>query len=476
MIAAIVIVFMLGYTAIAFEQTLKINKAATAITLGMLLWTMYIYVHPETIINAHPDSFKNFIEADPALSTHLLSDQTTHYVVDFQIIDHLGNVAEIIFYLIGAMTIVSIIDFHGGFGSLTDRIHTRDKRRLLWMIAIITFFMSSVLDNLTTAIVMTMVLRRLVAEQQDRWIFGSMIIIAANCGGAWTPIGDVTTIMLWINGNITSGVVMKDLFLPSIVSMAIPVWIASRLLKGGDVIDKPQPSPVSELAYNPNITHQERLSILIFGITCLLCVPVFKSVTGLPPFIGILFAMGLMWIYTEILYNHKKNIPKEQQYRVPYILSKLDLPTILFFLGILMAVATLEAAGILRQAAGFLDMYVHNTYGVNILIGFLSSVIDNVPLVAAAMGMYPILTPGAAELAPHATYMLSFVQDGTFWQLLAYCAGVGGNILIIGSAAGVVVMGLERINFIWYAKHISLLAISGYFSGILIFLLQKLVF
>lgn len=476
MIIAIVIVFILGYTAIALEQTIKINKAATALTLGMLLWTMYIYAAPETIVNAHPDSFKDFIYADPVLSAHSLSDQATRYVVDFQIIKHLGNIAEIIFYLLGAMTIVSIIDFHGGFATLTDRIRTRDKQNLLWLIAIITFFMSSVLDNLTTAIVMIMMVRRLVSDRHNRWIFGSMVIIAANCGGAWTPIGDVTTIMLWINNNITSSVILRDLFLPSMISMIVPVFVASRSLKGDITTDRPQTSSVPEFTYNPAITWEERVSILTFGIACLLAVPVFKSVTGLPPFTGILFALGLMWIYMEILYNRKKDITQEQQFRVPYILSKLDLPTILFFLGILMAVAALEAAGVLGRAATFLDVYIHNTYIVNVCIGFLSSIIDNVPLVAAAIGMYPILTPETADAAPHAAYMLNFVQDGTFWQLLAYCAGVGGNILIIGSTAGVVVMGLQRINFIWYMKHISLPAIGGYLAGILVFVLQKLIF
>lgn len=472
MATTMLLLFILGYVFIALENKTGINKAAVALILGMLLWTFYVFTDPVTILNANKDSFHHFLSAQPDYTSLPLSGQVIKFIVNLQIIDHLGDVSEILFYLLAAMTIVEVIDIHGGFEGITRHITTRNKKKLLWLVAFLTFFMSAVLDNMTSAIVMMMLLQKLLDKPQERWVFGSIIVIAANAGGAWTPIGDVTTIMLWINDNITSGSIMQSLFFPSVIALALPVWIVSMRLKG-DVASQGNVNSEENLS---GITCSERNRILILGVLCLLFVPVFKSFTHLPPFAGILLALGMFWTYLEILYNRKKNIPADRQYRLPYVLSKIDLPTILFFFGILMAVAALEAIGLLGSLSVFLDKQVHNVYIVSILIGLLSSIIDNVPLVAASMGMYPVLTSQAAAAMPEPAYMANFVQDGTFWELIAYCAGTGGSILIIGSAAGVVVMGLEKISFTWYLKHISWLALTGFLGGIGIYILQKNLF
>lgn len=424
----LVILFISGYTLIALEHKTGINKSAIALLLGILLWTLI----PHT---------------------------------DKEIINHLGDTAEILFYLLGAMTIVEWIDTHNGFSLITDHITTRNKRKLLWIIALITFIMSSVLDNLTTSIVMIMLLRRLVNEQRERWIFGSIIIIAANAGGAWTPIGDVTTIMLWINNNITSLNVICHLFFPSLISLIIPLIITTYRLQG-EILPRQATNTNTTLA----ISRGEQMKILIIGITSLLFVPVFKEFTNLPPFMGIMLALGGVWTYSEVLYNRKRNLPPEKIHRIPSVLTKVDYSTLLFFLGILMAVAALQIAGLLDQTATFLNNRIHDVYLINMIIGILSSVIDNVPLVAAAMGMYP-LTHTSVTLSP---YLVNFTTDGAFWELLAYCTGTGGSILIIGSAAGVVVMGMERINFMWYMKHIAWTALLGYLAGIGAYYLQSL--
>lgn len=470
MVTIMVIVFIIGYVFIALENKIGINKAAISLILGILLWVLYIFAGTQPIIQADPHSFQEFLHTDPAYVSLSPAQQVIKYVVNLQIIDHLGSIAEILFYLLGAMTIVEIIDIHGGFNGITGRITTRNKKKLLWLISFITFFMSAVLDNMTSAIVMIMLLQKILEKPQERWLFGSMVVIAANAGGAWTPIGDITTIMLWINDNITSGNIMKSLFLPSAVSLAIPLALASFSLRGN--VAGESPVSLASTASSP-INTRERNIIFIFGVACLLAVPVFKSFTHLPPFAGILLTLGLFWIYIDLLYNRKKANSRIPQFRVPYVLSKVDFPTILFFLGILMAVGALEAAGVLKDLSIFLDQQVHNVYIVSIIIGFLSSIIDNVPLVAASMGMYPVLTPTAAAAMPEPAYMANFVQDGAFWELIAYCAGTGGSILIIGSAAGVVVMGLEKISFTWYLKHISWMAIAGFLAGIGLYALLR---
>ena len=446
MIIAIIVVFILGYMAIALEHPLKVDKTASALFLGMLLWTMY---------------------AVGVLSGDVFPDRNMD-LLNGSIIEHMGDISEILFFLIGAMTIVELIDVHGGFSVITERITTRKKRKLLWLLCFVTFFMSAVLDNLTTSIVMIMLLRKLISEQKERWIFGSMIVIAANSGGAWSPIGDITTIMLWVRGNVTTEGLLSNILLPSIVSMLVPLAIISTRL------DKAVLPPVAISATgNDTVTKSDKNRFFIFGVVSLLLVPVFKSLTHLPPFIGVLFFLSLLWIYTEYYYNNK-TVNKEREYRILRVLSRIDIPTILFFLGILMAVAVLQETGILANMALYLDEKVHNVYIINIVLGILSSIVDNVPLVAAAMGMYPLADPAALSSLPaaEAAYAMNFVQDGIFWEFLSYCAGVGGSMLIIGSAAGVVVMGLEKINFIWYLKNISLLALLGYLAGAAFYIFQ----
>lgn len=472
MITLMVGVFMLGYIAIAMEHQLRINKSATAITLGVVLWTIYIFINDAQIIEINKEGFNYFLQHHPEVLQNTLSEQVNLFVGNFQILNHLGDIASILFFLLCAMTIVELIDSHGGFAIITKRITTKNKRKLLWIIGILSFFLSAVLDNLTTAIVMVMLVRKLLPEQSDRWIFGGVIIIAANSGGAWSPIGDITTIMLWINENVTSAKLLEHIFLPSLVSLLVPLLILSKKIKG-DIL--PSRVETYEEAEH-HLPYKFRLAIFICGVGGLIFVPVFKSITHLPPFMGILLSLGVLWIFSEIVYNLFKRTISHSMRRIPFILTKIDMPTILFFLGILMAVAALECVGVLHSAAAFLDKEVHNVYLINTIIGLLSSLFDNVPLVAASMGMYPIATPEMVAASATPEYLTHFMQDGTFWQLLTFCAGTGGSILIIGSAAGVVVMGLERIDFIWYLKNVTLLALLGFFAGIGTFLLQMWLF
>lgn len=462
-------IFVIGYIGIAFEHPLKINKAGIAILTGVVLWIVYILSAGEFIPSASQEEFEHFLVASPQIQSLPLHEQQIRFVVDNQILESIGDIAEILIFLMGAMAIVELIDSHGGFEFITNRINAKNKHKLLWMIAAITFFMSAMLDNLTTSIVMIMLLRKLVANYKERWLFGSLIVIAANSGGAWSPIGDVTTIMLWIKGNITSLATIKALILPCIVSVVIPTAIASRLLHG--IITSPEYSDERPKILDV-ISVKERLSILVIGVFCLVSIPVFKTLTHLPPFMGVLGALSVMWIYTELMYRHINDIEESIKNRVSKVLKHIDMPTIFFFMGILLAVSALQCSGILANFSHYLDDKVHNVYVINTLIGVLSSIVDNVPLVAGAIGMYPVNDIGTT-FAVDPEYAAMFVQDGIFWQLLTYCAGVGGSILIIGSAAGVVVMGLEKINFIWYAKNISLMAFSGYIAGVGVYILQN---
>ena len=465
-------VFVLGYLGIAMEHKLQINKAGIALITGIVLWVIYIFSAGYFIPAFNQAEFDHFMEISPQLEKLSLHEQYIRFAVDGQVLEHIGDIAETLLFLMGAMTIVELVDVHGGFAFITDRITTRNKHRLLWAIAILTFFMSAILDNMTTAIVMIMMLRKLIANYKERWLFGSIIVIAANCGGAWSPIGDVTTIMLWIKGNITTLPTISRLFLPSLVSMLIPVVIANRLLHG--ILSQPDyKDEIPKLQQVMSV--RGRLSILILGIACLVSVPVFKSVTHLPPFMGIMLALGVIWVYTEWMYKRSPNIEESIRERVAKVLSHIDMSTILFFLGILLSVAALQVAGVLSSFAGFLDEHVHNVYAINVLIGTLSSIVDNVPLVAGAIGMYPVADAALVAASADPAYMEAFMPNGAFWQLLTYCAGVGGSILIIGSAAGVVVMGLEKIRFGWYMKNISLMALTGYLAGVLMYWLQSLI-
>ena len=442
MTTAMILLFAVGYACIALEHKIKIDKAATALFMFGAIWSLYA-----------------LLSGSDSTGTELL--------------EHLGSTCETLFFLIGAMTIVELIDTHGGFGIITERITTRNKLLLVWLLAFITFFMSAVLDNMTTTIIMIMMLRRIIPDARDRWIFAGVIIIAANSGGAWSPIGDVTTIMLWMRGNVTAQSLIVYLILPCIVSLLIPAYIATRMLRRGEKmlpeVDRTVPLP-------DGIGKRFSRAVLYSGVAGLLFIPIFKSLTGLPPYVGMMLVLGALWILTEWAYDKKKRgMEEEHKHRVSRVLANIDMPTILFFLGILMSVAGLQSAGLLNTAAEWLDKNVHEVFTITSVVGVLSSVIDNVPLVAACMGMYPVADAAAIAAAADPAYTEMFMPDGLFWLLLTYCAGVGGSILIIGSAAGVVAMGLEKIDFTWYLKNISLMAFLGYVSGIAVIFLESLI-
>ena len=422
----IVAIFVAGYACIALEAFTKVNKAAVALLMCVLCWTAYCLI-PGHDLTSLPES--------------------------------LGETAETLFFLMGAMTIVEIVDANGGFNFVRDTMKTRSKRKLLWRVAFMTFFLSAILDNLTTSIVMIMVLRKLIQDPKERLIFASMVIVAANSGGAFSPIGDVTTIMLWIKGMVSTGGVLTELFIPSLVSMVVPAFLLSLSLKGK--FDKAQNLQVGEVSV---FTKHQRQAVFCLGVGGLIFVPIFKTITHLPPYMGILLVLGVLWTVTEIFNRHLDESDPMAK-RVTHLLTRIDMSTILFFLGILMAVLCLKQVGVLNAMGdGLNTAFSGNPYLITGIIGVLSSIVDNVPLVAACMNMY--------DVVPDTIYAV----DGSFWQLLAYCAGVGGSMLIIGSAAGVVVMGLEKITFGWYMKHISWLVFVGYVAGILVYALEKAVF
>ncbi len=464
-----VIVFVLGYAAIALEHNIKVNKTASALFLGVILWVMLMFDAGNILTADIGGRFSSFLQSHPDVASLPQFEQYIHYISENQILGFLGEISEILFFLMGAMTIVEIVDQHGGFNIITNRIKTRNKVKLLWIIAIITFFMSAVLDNLTTSIVMVALLRKLIERRHDRWLYAGIVIIAANAGGAWSPIGDVTTIMLWINGNVTAASIITKLFLPSLVSMVVPVAVFSFMLKGDFPILKKYEMGINNPS--PTATRRERHLIFIIGVGALLFTPVFKVITHLPPFLGMLLGLSVLWIFTEIMYHRKSDLDEKEKKTVARVLKNVDVPTILFFLGILSAVDALQSAGHLSLVSQWLDQSFSNVYVPNIFIGLLSAIVDNVPLVAGAMGMHPVVTPEVLATASNAGLLGNYVADGTFWNLLAYCAGTGGSILIIGSAAGVAVMGLEKIEFMWYMKRISLLALLGYFAGVLTYYL-----
>ena len=433
---AIILAFVIGYLFIAIESVTKINKAAIALLMFVVCWTIFM-IDPASLV--------------PALAS--IDHSQMANAVSKIIEEHLGETGTTLFFLMGAMTIVELVDQNGGFNFVKDTLKTKSKRSLLWRIAIMTFILSAILDNLTTSIVMIMILRKLVKERKDRVIYASLVIIAANSGGAFSPIGDVTTIMLWNKGVITAAGVITEVLIPSIVSMVIPAYVLSLSLKGELVVPEAKKAANAEEDY---LTASQRKLIFFLGVGGLIFVPIFKTITHLPPFVGILLVLGILWTVTESMYRHLEHDDSDgMQKRVSRMLTRIDMSTILFFLGILMAVGSLQTIGALAQLGEGLNVWFDgNHYLVTGIIGVLSSIVDNVPLVAGCMGMYPVQAVG------------DMAVDGIFWQLLAYCAGVGGSMLIIGSAAGVVVMGLEKITFGWYMKHISWVAFLGYIAGI----------
>jgi len=427
-----IIVFVLGYMAIALEHPIKVDKAASALLIGGICWALYAF---------------------SGVDAHHMNEHLSHHLVD---------IAEILFFLLGAMTIVELIDAHEGFSIITDKITTNKKVALMWILSLITFFFSAALDNLTTAIVMSALLTKLIKDKEDLWMFAGMVILSANAGGAWSPIGDVTTIMLWIGGQVTANNIITSVFLPSVVCALVPLIYLTFKLKGE--ITRPVIVESKEHYTDPT-TPFERNLIFYMGVGGLLFVPIFKTITHLPPYVGMLLSLGVLWLVTEVLHR-SKNHEQKSQLSVIGVMKKVDVPTIFFFLGILLAVAALQTAGQLDIVANYLSdtfngQSTEGIYIINMIIGLLSSIVDNVPLVAGAMGMYPI-----AETGFYAT-------DGMFWEFLAYCAGTGGSVLIIGSAAGVAVMGILKIDFIWYVKNISLLALIGYLSGAATYILMQ---
>ena len=415
---SLILIFCIGYAAIIFEHAIHVEKTASALLTGILCWTLYILgVENKELVNS-------------------------------QLFTHLSDISSILFFLMGAMAIVELIDAHEGFNVFLNKIKTRNKKTLLWILCGLSFFLSAILDNLTTSIIMVSLLRKMVPVRNERWYFAGLVIISANAGGAWTPIGDVTTTMLWIGGQITTVPTMQTLIIPSLLCMIVPLLFATRSLKGD------LPTHHSGLDVNRNTSAFERRSILILGVLGLIFVPFFKSITNLPPFMGMMFSLGMLWVATELIHR-RKDFEEKKQFMVSSALSKIDLSSVLFFFGILAAISALEATEILHGLSHWLEHTISDYKVIVFAIGILSAIVDNVPLVAASMGMYP---------------MDLFPTDHQFWQFMAYCAGTGGSILIIGSAAGVTIMGMEKVNFFWYIRRISLLAFSGYVVGAIAYL------
>jgi Na+/H+ antiporter NhaD/arsenite permease-like protein len=437
MIIAIILIFILGYAAIVFEHSIKINKTASALITGVLCWTVYALNEPD------------------------------FHLVESELIHHFAEAAEILFFLLGAMTIVELIDAHEGFDVIVNAIKTKKKANFVWIIGFIAFFLSAILDNLTTTIVMVSFIRKFISDREDRLFVASIIVIAANAGGAWTPIGDVTTTMLWIGGQVTTWALVEHLFLPSLVCLIVPLLYVSFKMKGNFEAPKNEendpsvvPSPTIASASRFPVSEGHKKIVFFLGLFSLIFVPIFKTITHLPPFMGMLLSLGVMWMVVEIL--HAEKADEDKSTLTPLgALRKIDTPSILFFAGILLAVGTLSSTGVLKSAAEGLTYIFGNFNLIAIVIGLLSAIVDNVPLVAASMGMYSLE---------------QFPQDHDFWHFLAYCAGTGGSILIIGSAAGVAAMGMERIEFFWYMKRIAGIAAMGYFAGCLVFIVEQFIF
>lgn len=503
MYVMMVVVFILGYLAIALEHNIHVDKAASALLTAAILWTLLMLGADVLLAGGDVANMTNM-----AHGGHGGAGLDVSALLNVELRHHLSEIAEILFFLMGAMVIVELIDAHDGFEVITRRIATTSAVSLLWTIGGLTFFLSALLDNLTTTIVMVSLLRKLVADKQMRWWYVGLVVICANAGGAWSPIGDVTTTMLWIGHQISANRIIMDLILPSLVAAIVPLAVLSMMLRGKQVSRPAVADGMSQMAVNhqADLHHQAdratqsystdksddtikdnaqtqsstnnpispamRQSVLALGLSALAFVPVFKTITHLPPYMGILFGVGILWIFTEIKHHHHSWEVKKRV-TVVGVLSRVDMASILFFLGILLAVSSLATSGHLGHMGAWLDQNFGNLYVINILIGLLSSLVDNVPLVAGAMKMYPLLATAdltgltGAELARQG----QFVQDGEFWHFLAYCAGTGGSCLIIGSAAGVAAMGMEKIPFTWYLKRISGLALLGYLTGAGVYML-----
>lgn len=464
----LIIIFVIGYLAIALEHPFKIDKAASALVMGGIIWGALALGIDELVtkefLSEFYEKFKTKFNSLKEIGVYS-SDEYAKPIkfLKYELSHHLVDIGEILFFLLAAMTIVELVDSHQGFSIITDKITTKRKVPLMWILCVISFFFSAVLDNLTTSIVMAALISKMIKDKKDLWMFAGMIIISANAGGAWSPMGDVTTIMLWVGGQVTAWNIIYSIFIPSLVCMIVPLLYISFKLKGS--IQSPDLTSLnSEIS---SVNTFERNLIFYMGVLGLLFVPIFKITTGLPPYVGMLLSLGVLWVTTEILHRDK-NYEQKRHLSVIGVLKKVDTPTIFFFLGILLAVAGLQSAGQLDIVAKYLENTFsgeNKIYIINVLIGLMSALVDNVPLVAGAMGMY--------EIGPIQDGILAYPQDHKFWQFLAYCAGTGGSVLIIGSAAGVAVMGILKIDFMWYLKYISFLALIGYVAGAITYVIMQ---
>lgn len=464
----LIIIFVIGYLAIALEHPIKIDKAASALVMGGIIWGALALGIDDLVtkefLSEFYEKFKTKFNSLKEIGVYS-SDEYAKPIkfLKYELSHHLVDIGEILFFLLAAMTIVELVDSHQGFSIITDKITTKRKVPLMWILCVISFFFSAVLDNLTTSIVMAALISKMIKDKKDLWMFAGMIIISANAGGAWSPMGDVTTIMLWVGGQVTAWNIIYTIFIPSLVCMIVPLLYISFKLKGS--IQSPDLTSLnSEIS---SVNTYERNLIFYMGVLGLLFVPIFKITTGLPPYVGMLLSLGVLWVTTEILHRNK-NYEQRRHLSVIGVLKKVDTPTIFFFLGILLAVAGLQSAGQLDIVAKYLENTFsgeNKIYIINVLIGLMSALVDNVPLVAGAMGMY--------EIGPIQDGILAYPQDHKFWQFLAYCAGTGGSVLIIGSAAGVAVMGILKIDFMWYVKRISFLALIGYVAGAITYIIMQ---
>ena len=464
----LIIIFVIGYLAIALEHPIKIDKAASALVMGGIIWGALALGIDDLVtkefLSEFYEKFKTKFNSLKEIGVYS-SDEYAKPIkfLKYELSHHLVDIGEILFFLLAAMTIVELVDSHQGFSIITDKITTKRKVPLMWILCVISFFFSAVLDNLTTSIVMAALISKMIKDKKDLWMFAGMIIISANAGGAWSPMGDVTTIMLWVGGQVTAWNIIYSIFIPSLVCMIVPLLYISFKLKGS--IQSPDLTSLnSEIS---SVNTYERNLIFYMGVLGLLFVPIFKITTGLPPYVGMLLSLGVLWVTTEILHRNK-NYEQRRHLSVIGVLKKVDTPTIFFFLGILLAVAGLQSAGQLDIVAKYLENTFsgeNKIYIINVLIGLMSALVDNVPLVAGAMGMY--------EIGPIQDGILAYPQDHKFWQFLAYCAGTGGSVLIIGSAAGVAVMGILKIDFMWYLKRISFLALIGYIAGAITYIIMQ---
>lgn len=462
------ITFFIAILMIAFEDRIGINKAAIAILSAISLWVMLLWGSSDILSSGLSSGFNTLMPEVPKASELPVEEAQIMFLSEFALINHLGDVATTLFFVISSLLIVNLVDVHGGFRVLTNFIHTHNKRRFMVIICMLTFFLSAVLDNIATAVLMVAILTKFIPEKSERWIFSSMVIISANAGGSWSPIGDVTTILLWTSGNLSPMHQISSLLLPSFITMVVPLMIASRIFfKKGESWDFGHRQIHIENSSIAEIGDKSRVIILVIGVLSLALVPVFNTLTHLPPFMGVLAGLGILWVYTDLMYK-RMHVAEHSRLSISNIFHNLDMSTIMFFLGILMSVAALTVGGQLGVASTYLDETIHSSPIIAFILGAASSMLDNVALVAGAIGMYPLVDPATAT-----EYTMNFIADGQFWTFLAYCCVTGGSMLIIGSATGVTVMGIEGISFGYYLKRFTLLAATGYLSGALVYLLLQ---